>query len=88
MQIRVGYELTYSCPQRTPMILALTVHPSRAADVVVADPVFTQPACPTSMYRDSFDNLCTRITAPQGTIKIFTDALTIPKTRITTTGMR
>jgi transglutaminase-like putative cysteine protease len=75
MQIRVGYELTYSCPQPTPMILALKVHPSRAADVVVADTVFTLPACPTSMYRDSFDNICARITAPQGTIKIYTDAL-------------
>jgi transglutaminase-like putative cysteine protease len=75
MQIRVGYELTYSCPQPTPMILALTIHPSRAADVVVADQIFTQPICSTVSYRDSFDNVCTRVIAPAGTVRIHTDAL-------------
>jgi transglutaminase-like putative cysteine protease len=75
MQIRVGYELTYSCPQATPMILALSVHPSRAADVVVPDTVCTQPACPVFGYYDSFNNWCSRILAPAGQIRIFADAL-------------
>jgi transglutaminase-like putative cysteine protease len=75
MQIRVGYELRYACPQATPMILALSIHPSRAADIVVADPVGTWPACPMSGYRDSFDNHCTRIVAPAGELRVFTDAL-------------
>ena len=35
MKIRVGYDLTYSSPSATPMILALNIHPSRAADVIV-----------------------------------------------------
>ncbi len=74
MQIRVGYELTYSCPQPTPMILALSIHPSRAADVVVPDPVCTDPPCAMSGYRDSFDNWCTRIVPPPGLIRIFSDA--------------
>jgi hypothetical protein len=34
MQIRVGYELIYECPQETPMILTLNVHYSRAQDIV------------------------------------------------------
>ena len=75
MQIRVGYELTYSCPQATPMILALSIHPSRAADVVVPDPVCTDPPCPTTGYSDSFDNWCTRIVPPPGKIRIFSDAI-------------
>ena len=37
MRIRVGYELTYDCPQETPMILTLNVHYSRASDVVIPD---------------------------------------------------
>ncbi|MCU0836751.1 MAG: transglutaminase family protein, partial [Chromatiaceae bacterium] len=34
MQIRVGYELIYECPQPTPMILTLNIHFSRVSDVV------------------------------------------------------
>ena len=29
MQIRVGFEMAYQCPQPTPMILALSIHYSR-----------------------------------------------------------
>jgi transglutaminase-like putative cysteine protease len=75
MRIRVGYELTYFCPQATPMILMLSIHPSRAPDIVVPDPVCTQPTCAASEYRDSFDNRCTRILAPSGELRVFSDAL-------------
>ncbi len=37
MQLRAGYELIYSFPQPTPMILVVNVHHSRAADLVVPD---------------------------------------------------
>ena len=43
MQIRVGYELIYECPQPTPMLLMLNIHHSRAADIVVPDLVTTEP---------------------------------------------
>jgi transglutaminase-like putative cysteine protease len=75
MQIRVGYDLTYSCPQATPMILTLNIHPSRHADIVVPDRVCIEPTCPLSGYRDSFDNWCTRILAPSGDLRIFSRAL-------------
>jgi transglutaminase-like putative cysteine protease len=75
MQIRVGYELTYSFDRPTPMILALSIHPSRAADVVVPDPVRSDPPCPTTGYSDSYDNWCTRVVAPSGQIRIFSDAI-------------
>ena len=35
MQIRVGYELIYDCPQPTPMML--NIHHTRASDIVIAD---------------------------------------------------
>ena len=34
MQIRVGFEMVYDCPQPTPMILTLNIHYSRASDLV------------------------------------------------------
>jgi transglutaminase-like putative cysteine protease len=71
MQIRVGYELVYDCPQPTPMMLMLNIHHSRAADIVVPDHVMTEPAVPVHAYRDSFGNWCSRIMAPQGRIRIW-----------------
>ena len=38
MQIRVGCELVYECPQPTPMILMLNIHFTRVSDIVMADP--------------------------------------------------
>ena len=70
MEIRVGYELIYDCPQPTPMMLMLNVHYSRASDMVVPDHVTTTPAVPLSSYRDLYGNWCTRIVAPQGQIKL------------------
>jgi len=70
MLIRVGYELIYECPQPTPMIVALNVHYSRAQDTVVPDSITTDPFVPVTAYRDGFGNLCSRIVAPQGRIRI------------------
>jgi transglutaminase-like putative cysteine protease len=75
MQIRVGYELVYDCPQVTPMILMLNIHPSHAPDLIVPDRVVTDPALPVHAFRDSFGNWCSRIVAPVGTVTITTDAL-------------
>ena len=70
MQIRVGYELIYECPQPTPMILTLNIHYSRASDIVIPDFMTTDPSVPISAYRDGFGNWCTRIMTPKGRIRI------------------
>jgi transglutaminase-like putative cysteine protease len=75
MQIRVGYELIYDCPQPTPMILTLNVHYTRASDLVVPDYLTTDPSVPITTYRDGFGNWCTRIVAPQGRIRIASTAV-------------
>jgi transglutaminase-like putative cysteine protease len=75
MLIRLGYEIAYEFAQAAPMILNLNVHYSRASDLVRADTIITTPTVPLSMYRDTFGNWCTRVTAPPGTFKITTDAL-------------
>jgi transglutaminase-like putative cysteine protease len=75
MQIRLGYELIYSFPQPTPMILALNIHYSRASDIVIPDYLTTDPSVPVGGYRDGFGNWCTRLVAPSGRIRIKTDSL-------------
>jgi transglutaminase-like putative cysteine protease len=75
MQIRVGYELIYECPQPTPILLTLNLHYTRASDILIADNIVTQPAVPITAYRDNFGNWCSRIVAPQGVMRISTDAL-------------
>ena len=75
MQIRVGYELLYECPQPTPMLLALHIHFTRASDIVVPDHLITRPSIPITAYRDTFGNWCSRIVAPQGELRLSTDAI-------------
>ena len=75
MQIRVGFEMIYDCPQPTPMILNLNVHFTRVSDLVGRDDLMFDPPVPMAAYRDSFGNWCTRIVAPKGRTRISADAL-------------
>jgi transglutaminase-like putative cysteine protease len=70
MRIRVGYEFIYSFPQPTPMILTVSIHYSRASDIIVPDRLTTDPLVPVSTFRDGFGNLCSRLVAPAGQIRI------------------
>jgi transglutaminase-like putative cysteine protease len=75
MKIRIGYELIYECPQPTPMILTLSVHYTRASDIIIPDHLIADPPVPLAAYRDSFGNWCSRIVAPGGLVKLSADAL-------------
>ncbi|MGQ0594822.1 MAG: transglutaminase-like domain-containing protein [Gammaproteobacteria bacterium] len=75
MQIRIGYELIYDCPQPTPMILTLNVHFTRVSDIIVPDHLITNPSVPIRAYRDGYGNWCTRIVAPKGEIRLSADAV-------------
>ena len=70
MYIRAGYDLTYQCPQPTPMVVTLNIHYSRASDIVKPDHLVLSPSIPVTSYRDSFGNWCSRIVAPQGTVRL------------------
>ena len=70
MQIRLGYELVYECPQPTPMLLMLNVHCTRVSDMVAADHLVASPSLPIRGYRDGFGNWCNRIVAPIGRIRL------------------
>jgi transglutaminase-like putative cysteine protease len=75
LQMRVGFEMEYECPAATPMILALSIHYSRALDLIRADQLVTSPAVPVTAYRDLFGNWCSRLVAPPGRFVLRTDAL-------------
>ena len=57
------------------MLLMLNVHPSRAGDLVTPDTIRTDPPIPVSLYRDGFENICARIVAPAGGLRIWNDAV-------------
>jgi len=75
MQIRVGFEMAFECPQPTPMIFNLNVHFTRVSDLVGRDDLMFDPPVPRKAYRDSFGNWCTRIVAPAGRTRVFADAI-------------
>jgi transglutaminase-like putative cysteine protease len=75
LQIHVGFEMEYDCPAPTPMLLALSIHHSRAQDLVRPDLLLTHPVMPVTAYRDLLGNWCRRILAPPGRLVLCTDAL-------------
>jgi transglutaminase-like putative cysteine protease len=75
MRIRAGFELIYDCPKPTPMLLTLSVHPSRAADLANPEQLSCTPALPLRAYVDGFGNLCHRIVAPAGRLSLSGDVV-------------
>ena len=73
MKIRAGYELAFDCARATPMLLVLSIHPSRVPDLITPQRItFDRDVIPYD-YVDSFGNVCTRIIAPAGRTVIRTD---------------
>ncbi|WP_342736268.1 transglutaminase family protein [Bradyrhizobium sp. B117] len=70
MKIEVGYNIAFKCSQNVPLLLMLSVHPSRQRDLLTKDePSFT-PDVAARNYLDAFGNVCTRLVAPTGTLHI------------------
>lgn len=74
LEICVGFEMAYQCPQATPMVLMLHIHHSRAADLAQPDRLQTSPSVAVSGYHDLYGNWCSRLTAPAGLLVIRTNA--------------
>jgi transglutaminase-like putative cysteine protease len=75
MKIRVGFEMEYQCRGPTPMIFALSIHASRASDLVQPDCLVTNPVVPVTAYQDLFGNRCSRIVAPPGRFVVSADTV-------------
>jgi transglutaminase-like putative cysteine protease len=74
MLIRYGYEITIQCAQPTALVCLLSINEERAADIRAPETIFTNPAIPTTTYRDMFSNVCRRMVAPAGDLTIWGDA--------------
>jgi transglutaminase-like putative cysteine protease len=69
MRMRAGYDIAFTVVQPTSMILMLTVHPSRAKDMLTSQKMLTVPNLPLHEYRDMFGNVCTRVSVPAGSVR-------------------
>jgi transglutaminase-like putative cysteine protease len=75
MLIRLGYDIELENTQPHTIVGVLNVHPSRAGDLLEPDEVKVSPAVSVEPYQDSFGNLCTRLLAPQGTLRLSNSTL-------------
>lgn len=75
MNFRIGYDINYEFPDKTPAVLMLNVHYSRVSDLTAPDSIILSPSVPVSGYRDTFGNWCSRIVAPPGLLRIFADTV-------------
>jgi transglutaminase-like putative cysteine protease len=75
IKISVGFDLAYETDGPTPMMLMLSVHPSRTADLVAPETLRTDPIVPVASYIDGFGNRCLRIVAPGGPIRLSSRAV-------------
>jgi len=72
MRIKAGFSVSYECVQPTPMLLCLSVHPSRLTDLLSPQELRFTPEVAAWDYIDGFGNTCTRIVAPTGRTTIST----------------
>ena len=73
MNIHAGYEISYDCFQPTPMILTLSVHPSRTPDLLSWDRMQLNQPIAVNTYHDNFGNFCHVLRASTGRLTISTD---------------
>src|ERR1700688_2552521 len=70
LKIRAGYDIAFNCFQTVPMLLMLSVHPSRQQDLLTEHAIRLSPNAEARDFRDAFGNVCTRLVAPPGLIEI------------------
>jgi transglutaminase-like putative cysteine protease len=62
--------MAYELQEQLAMLLALSLHPSRQADLLTPAPLAIRPHAETNSYIDGFGNLCHRVLAPAGRLEV------------------
>ena len=70
MKIRAGFDIAFNCLQDIPVVLMLSVHPSRHNDLVTDHVIRFSPEVGARDYIDAYGNVCTRLLAPMGMLEI------------------
>lgn len=75
MLIRVGFEIELESTAPVPMLLALSTHGDRSGRMIGDDEVRVEPNGPTHRYKDRFGNWITRLVAPSGPTRLWSDCI-------------
>jgi transglutaminase-like putative cysteine protease len=75
MLIRLGYDIELQIAQAMAVVAVLNVHPVRIRDLREPDEIHMSPGAAQEQYLDSFGNICTRITAARGTLRLWSSTL-------------
>jgi transglutaminase-like putative cysteine protease len=81
MLIRYGYRIELVCEQPSALLTLLDVHPSRRHDLIRPDELRASPLrgpdrpIALSQHLDSFGNICRRLVAPAGGVRIACEGL-------------
>ena len=73
LKIRAGFDIAFNCFQEVPMLLMLSIHPSRQHDLLTDHTLQFSPNVRARDFHDVFGNICTRLVAPPGLIEIRSD---------------
>ena len=66
MLIRVGFEIAFTFPESTSMVLMLSLHPSLDSQVRSPEKIRVTPEVPISNYLDLYGNRCSRVSVAAG----------------------
>ena len=75
MLIRFGFEIDIECTSCVPMLLALSTHSSLEGRLIGEDFVRLHGGSGETTYLDRFGNTITRIVAPVGALKLWSDCV-------------
>jgi len=75
MLIRLSYDIQFDIPAPVAMVALLSVHPSRASDLLEPDELRTEPRLEVASYIDGFGNRCARFVAPRGQLRLSSSTL-------------
>jgi transglutaminase-like putative cysteine protease len=75
MDIRIGFDMTYEVTGSVPLVVMLSLHPSRTRDLRFPEQLRTEPLVEVEPFYDGFGNRCGRLVAPEGRLRLWSDAV-------------
>jgi transglutaminase-like putative cysteine protease len=75
MHIRIGFEITLHCQEKTPLLLALSPHPEEGHRIVGSSFIFTDPETPLEGFIDEFGNWRNRLVAAPGALMLRSECI-------------
>lgn len=75
MLVRFGFDIHIDSHGRVPLLAALSTHSEVGDRMIGEDRVRTEPAVPTREYVDGYGNRMTRLVAPGGPLRLWSDCV-------------